>query len=162
MELRQRLDDAGLSSAPIPILLLHGWSPGPGLPGSLLACGLFTVHEVPASTVCTIATNRWALAIVALLGGALALVLHFQFRWYWSLALSLACLLAAWQLKKRAVAFCLEADIRTAAAAIARLRPAAVVGYSWGGGVASCCMERGIWRGYVYQSALYGIRTSTH
>ena len=72
---RARLDAVGLSP-PLPLLLLHGWSPGPGLPGSLLASGLFTVHNIDASTVLTIATNRWAAALVAVLVGCAALIVR--------------------------------------------------------------------------------------
>ena len=142
---RARLDAVGLSP-PLPLLLLHGWSPGPGLPGSLLASGLFTVHNIDASTVLTIATNRWAAALVAVLVGCAALIVRLDGAWFaWSALLP--ALLLAWWLKKRAVAFCLDEDVAEAARAIARLRPAAVVGYSWGGAIATFLLERGLWAG---------------
>ena len=141
-----RLDAAGLTP-PLPVLLLHGWSPGPGLPGSLLASGLFTVHEIEASTILTIATNRYALALVGLLCGTFVLIANVAGNvWYAWLAL-LPAIFGSWQLKKMAVGFTLDKDIEAASLAIARIRPAAVVGYSWGGGIAECCIESGIWAG---------------
>ena len=110
---------------PVRVLLLHGWSPGPGLPGLLTRGGLFDVQALDAATVCTIvrpsspcccpkppprsttnphchtpqASNPAALAIwgVGLLGLAAALWLA----WWAALAIGLALLFVAHLLKHR-------------------------------------------------------------
>lgn len=40
-------------------LLLHGWSPGPGLPDLVLRSGLFEVHEVAAAGIGSIICTRY-------------------------------------------------------------------------------------------------------
>lgn len=156
-----RLNAAGLTP-PLPVLLLHGWSPGPGLPGSLLASGLFTVHEIEASTILTIATNRYALALVGVLCATFVLIANVAGDvWYVWFAL-LPALFGSYQLKKMAVGYTLDSNVAEASRTIARFRPVAVVGYSWGGAIAECCIHRGIWSGPTLLLAPCGALLSGH
>ena len=156
-----RINAAGLTP-PLPLLLLHGWSPGPGLPGSLLTSGLFTVHEIEASTILTIATNRYALALVGVLCATFVLIANAAGDvWYVWFAL-LPALFGSWQLKKMAVGFTLDTNVAEASRAIARIRPVAVVGYSWGGAIAECCIHSGIWSGPTLLLAPCGALLSGH
>ena len=154
-----RLHAAG-RTPPLPLLLLHGWSPGPGLPGSLLASGLFTVHEIEASTVLTIATNRYALALAALTVVCVTLIARADLWYAWLALLPLAAVV--WRLKQLAVAHTLDSNVAEARRAIARLHPAAVVGYSWGGAIAECCIETGVWSGPTLLLAPCGALLSGH
>ena len=114
-----RLNAAGLTP-PVSVLMLHGWSPGPGLPGSLLASGLFTVHEIEASTILTIATNRYALALVGVLCATFVLIANVAGDvWYVWFAL-LPALFGSYQLKKMAVGYTLDSNVAEASRAIAR------------------------------------------
>jgi pimeloyl-ACP methyl ester carboxylesterase len=155
------LRTAGLQ-LPVPLLLLHGWSPGPGLPTCLLASQLFRVHEIEASTVLTIATNRYALAMIATTLATLGALLSVSLPWYaWAVLLPVVAL-GLRRLKQLAVARCLDDDMAQAAHAIERLQPEVLVGYSWGGGIATLCLERGVWRGPTLLLAPAGTMLNAH
>eukprot|EP01050_Picozoa_sp_SAG11_P019040 SAG11_NODE_2971_length_2801_cov_2.645078_1_plen_64_part_00 len=57
-ELALQLQRAGVA-VPVKLVLLHGWSPGPGLPELIVRSGLFQVTEVQASTVLAIVCNAY-------------------------------------------------------------------------------------------------------
>lgn len=93
----------------LPILVLHGWSTGPGLPRSIDS-DEFELHEMPASTICTIVANWHGMGLLGTAVGAIALVgsLDGWFRWS---ALPVAAVVC-YRLKLAAVGRCIDQDVR--------------------------------------------------
>ena len=93
----------------LPIVVLHGWSPGPGLPDSIDS-DEFELHELPASDVCNIVANWYGLCLLGTAVGAIALVGHFD-GWLRWLALPVAAVLC-YRLKLMAVGRCIDQDVK--------------------------------------------------
>merc|ERR1719273_2355191 len=63
-KLKERLEHETSRHIPFRILLAHGWTPGPGLPHSLLVSGLFEIEEIPSGGISSIITNFWGMVLI--------------------------------------------------------------------------------------------------
>lgn len=152
--LASRLQDVSIHTH-LRVLLLHGWSPGPNLPASLLQHGLFALYEIPASHLGTILKTPYAVLAVLLVTATTVLATKSA-----TISSSMGinevvvlCVIllvglgAAYICKLQAVAFVIDSEAALVRRAVQTFQPDIVVGYSWGGAIAVEALYQGIWQG---------------
>jgi len=134
-EMEDRLRREANLNVPVRLLLCHGWSPGPGLPHSLLVSDLYDILEIPSGGICSIVTNLYGLLLVSLLVGYLIIWASVYPAHKSQLVkyMSIPLILILWMLKKMAVNRTIDLETSHLEKQIRNFRPHVVVAYSWGG-----------------------------
>jgi hypothetical protein len=136
----------------IRVLYIEGFSPGPGLPDPLLDKRMFEVYTARMPYGCNdIFLRNPFIILIVLCSVAFVYVSatldNIEFKILWIFLLFLGWALACFKFKRFAVGYCLDTCIATYADVIRTHKIDVLIGYSWGGGIASALLNRNIWEG---------------
>mmetsp|Transcript_30440 Transcript_30440/g.53479 ORF Transcript_30440/g.53479 Transcript_30440/m.53479 type:complete len:294 (-) Transcript_30440:169-1050(-) len=148
VRLRNSIDSSTSDVKRIRVLYIEGFSPGPGLPSPLLDDEEFEVlaPRMPYGFQDHV-KNPYGVGLILWLVLFLGLTVELVRPWWISLILALPFLFVARALKRRAMSWCLERCERAHMDAVGSFSPDILIGYSWGGGIASSLVSKGLWRG---------------
>lgn len=146
------------------VLYLGGFSPGPGLPSPLLDDGFDVIVPNMPYGCRDHLRNPYAMGLVLLFCAFCAFCIKMANNVHAGVLIAgvVGVAAAGWWLKRRAVAWCIEACVQAHHCAIQTHKPDTVVGYSWGGGVAVELLRRGYWSGATLLLAPAGYQMWRH